>query len=558
MPSSNAFTRRGFVTASAGAAGAIALSPLLAACGNSGGNGGASTKTGLQAALPNFKALANGVTPDIPVVTGTNGAMTNPGFLNYPTNLPKTVTGSVGSGGSYNGVAPSWNPIPPAGNSYYAAVNKALGATFNSQPADGNTYAQTIPPLIAANKLPNWIQIPSWLNATFNTGGLVGTKLADLTPYLAGDAVNDYPNLAAIPTGGWQCGVWNNKLYGIPSFTDGEGFAGCLFYRKDLLDAKGITPSVKSADDLKALGQEVNNPSANVWAFDGMFVYLYQVFGVPINNFYIDGGKVKSAFEHPAMLECLNFTNGLAKAGLVHPDSLANVNTSNPTRFQAGKTIIEGGGTGAWNSGDAQTGQSANKAYTRQAFPVFSHDGSTPSIGLGASSGWVSYLNKSLSPSQIKECLRIANYFAAPFGSYEYNLINFGVEGVDYTMGSTGPVRTTEGSNTAADNIYNFFGSAQAQVYNAGYPEVTKAYCAWSADAAKYCYKPTFWNLNISVPNQYSKAAAASELNDAMQAVYSGKQPVSYYQSALSTWKSSGGDAMVAWYQKNIVDKGLS
>ena len=558
MPSSTAFTRRGFVTASAGAAGAIALSPLLAACGNNAGNGGASTKTGLQAALPNFKPLSGGVTPDIPVVAGTNGALTNPGFLSYPSNLVKTVTGQVGSGGSYAGVAPSWNPIPPAGNAYYSAVNKALSATFNSQPANGNTYATTIPPLIAANKLPDWIQIPSWLNATFNTGGLAGTKLADLTPYLAGDAIADYPNLAAIPTGGWQCGVWDNKLYGIPSYTDGEGFAGCLTYRKDLLDAKGITPNIKTAADFKALGQEINDPSHNIWAFDAMFVYLYQVFDVPVNNFYLEGGKVSSAFDHPAMLECLDYCNQLAKAGLVHPDALAGVNTSNPTRFQAGKVYVEGNGLGAWNAGDAQTGGSARKGYTRQGFPLFSHDGSTPSIGLGASSGWVSYLNSNLSPDRIKECLRIANYFAAPFGSYEYNLINFGVEGVDYTMGADGPVRTTEGSNTAANNVYNFFGSPQASVYNAGYPEVTKAYCAWSADAAKYCYRPTFWNLNITVPNQYSKVAAATELNDAMQAVSSGKQPVSYYQSALSSWKSGGGDAMVAWYQKNVVDKGLS
>lgn len=558
MSSPNVFTRRGILTAAAGTAGAITLSPLLAACGNDAGKGGTSTKTGLQSALPNYKPLTGGVTPDIPIVTGVNGALTNPGFLNYPTNLVKTVTGTVGSGGTYAGVAPSWNPIPPAGNAYYAAVNTALGATFNPQPANGNTYSNTIPPLIAANKLPDWIQIPSWLNATFNTGGLVGTKLADLTPFLAGDAINDYPNLAAIPTGGWQCGVWDNKLYGIPSYTDGEGFAGCLFYRKDLLDAKGITPNVKSAADFKALGQELNNPSGNVWAFDAMFVYLYQVFGVPLNNFYLDNGKVKSAFEHPAMLECLDFCNQLAKAGLVHPDALANSNASSPSRFQAGKTYIEGGGTGAWNAGDAQTGQAAKKGYTRQGFPLFSHDGSTPTIGLGASSGWVSYLNKSLSSSQIKECLRIANYFAAPFGSYEYNLINFGVEGTDYTMGANGPVRTTTGSNTAANNIYNFFGSPQATVYNAGYPEVTQAYCAWSADAAKYCYKPTFWNLNITVPNQYSKTAAASELNDAQQAVWSGKQPVSYYQNALSTWKASGGDAMVAWYQTNVVDKGLS
>ena len=110
MSSTNAFTRRGFLTASAAVGGAIAASPLLAACGNSAGKGGTSTKAGIQAVLPTFKPLAGGVTPDIAVVNGVNGASTNPGFLKYPTNLPKTVTGKVGSGGSYTAVAPSWNP----------------------------------------------------------------------------------------------------------------------------------------------------------------------------------------------------------------------------------------------------------------------------------------------------------------------------------------------------------------------------------------------------------------------------------------------------------------
>lgn len=557
MSSTNAFTRRGFLTASAGAAGAVGFSPLLAACGNSTGKGGTSTKAGIQAVLPTYKPLSGGVTPDIPVVSGANGALTDPGFLKYPTSLPKTVTGQVGAGGSYTAVAPSWNPIPPAGNAYYEAVNKVLGATFTPQPANGTTYSTVVPPLIAANKLPDWLSIPGWMNPTFNTAELVGTRLADLTPYLGGDAVLEYPNLAAIPTGGWQCGVWNNRLYGIPSYTDGLGFAGALFYRKDLLDAKGITPNVKTAADFKALGQEINNPSGGVWAFDEMRVYLYQVFKVPMGGWYLENGKVKSGHEHPNLLECLDFCNQLAKAGLVHPDAANGVNAS-PSRFNGGKTLIEGAGMGGWNAGDAKTGVAAKQGYLRQAFPLFSFDGSTPSIGLGGSSGWMSYLNKDLSPARIKECLRIADFFAAPFGSYEYNLINFGIEGVDYTMGSDGPVRTKEGSNTAADNIYNFFGSAQSQVYNPGYPEITQAYEAWCADAAKYAYKPLLWNLNVSVPNQYSKSDAGTELDDAATAVAHGKQPLSHYQEALATWKSSGGDALTAWYQQNVIDKGLS
>jgi len=558
MSSTNAFTRRGFLTASAGAAGAIGLSPLLAACGNNGGKGGASTKAAIQAVLPTYKPLSGGVAPDIPVVPGAGGATTDPGFLKYPSNLVKTVTGQIGSGGRYTGVAPSWNPIPPADNSFYQAVNKALGATFVPQPANGNTYNTVIPPLIAANKLPDWLQIPGWLNSAFNTGGLVGTKLADLTTYLGGDAVLEYPNLAAIPSGGWQCGVWGDRLYGIPSNTDGMGVAGALFYRRDLLEAKGITPNVKSADDFLALGREINHPAGGVWAFDDVLVYLFQVFKVPLGHWHLDNGKVKSNSEHPNMLECLAWANKIAKAGLVHPDAMAGINTASPSRFQAGKVLIEGGGLGGWSAGDAQSGRAAKAGYRRQAFPLFAFDGSTPSIGLGGSSGWMSYLNKSLSPDQIKECLRLANFFAAPFGSYEYNLLNFGVEGTHYTMGADGPVRTKEGSNTAADGIYGFFGSAQYSVYNAGYPDVTRDYQTWCADTVKYAYKPLFYNLNITVPDQFTKVEAQTELWDATQAVAHGKQPMSYFQDAYSTWKRSGGDTLAAWYQQNIVDKGLS
>jgi putative aldouronate transport system substrate-binding protein len=550
-----AFTRRGFVTASATAVGAVALSPLLAACGNSASTGGATTKTGLAAALPDYIPLTAGPAATYPSVAGADGATTDPGFLSYPSKLIKTVATTPGSGGSFTAIAPSWNPIPAAGNEYYQAINTALGATFDVQPANGNNYATIIPPLIAADKLPDWLSIPSWLNATFNTGELASTRLADLTPYLSGDNIKQYPNLAAIPSGGWQAGAWDDKLYGIPSYTSGQSFAGALFYRKDLLDAQGITPAVATADDLYSLGRQVNNPKGGVWAFDNLFIYLQQVFGIPSNGFYLtSAGKLASAFEHPAYAETLAWCLKAAKAGMVHPDALAGISAS-PSRFQSGKVVIEGNGTGSWNAGDAETATSAAPGYVRQAFPLFSSDGSTPAIGLGGSSGWLSYLNKSLTPAQIKECLAIANYLAAPYGSYEYTLITYGTEGSDYTMTSSGPNYTTQGANTAKDSADAFFGSPQAAITNPGYPAVTTAYCAWSADTVKHAYKPVFWNMNISLPNQYATASAAAQLTDAYTAVSTGKQPVSYWSAAVTTWKKSGGDAMVAWYQKNIVDK---
>ena len=102
----------------------------------------------------------------------------------------------------------------------------------------------------------------------------------------------------------------------------------------------------------------------------------------------------------------------------MHPDQVAG-NTGNAvTEFYSGQLLIYIDGMGAWNAADAQKGQAANKGYTRASFDLFTASGTgTPRIPLEASTAWTSYLNKNLTKLQIEEVLRIANYFAAPFGS---------------------------------------------------------------------------------------------------------------------------------------------
>src|SRR5262249_37167486 len=152
---------------------------------------------------------------------------------------------------------------------FYQAMTKALGADLVMKPADGNNYATIVPTMTAAKQLPDWIQLPNWWNSNFNVGGLAGTQIADLTPYLSGDNIKKYPNLAALPTGAWRAGAWGDKLYGIPSYSGGFNIAGTTFYRRDVLEAKGITADqVRSADDLMNLGKELTDAKAGVWAFD--------------------------------------------------------------------------------------------------------------------------------------------------------------------------------------------------------------------------------------------------------------------------------------------------
>jgi putative aldouronate transport system substrate-binding protein len=548
--------RRTFVNGAVAVAGAAALSPLLSACGDGAASkGGTSSKKGLAAALPDYRP-SHAVTPDIPSATGAAGAFTDPGFLNYPAHPVKTASGVPGKGGSYTAVTPMWGTLPSPHNSYYRAMNKALGATITMKPANGNDYATIIPTMTASKKLPDWIQLPTWWNNNFSVGTLAGTQLADLTPYLAGDKIKKYPNLAAIPTLAWESGAWQNKLYGIPSFASGMPLAGAVFYRRDILEPKGITADqVTSAEDLWNLGKELTSAKAGVWAFDDVWTYLSPSWGVP-SGWQLEDGKLVHGWETPEILEALDWHYKLARAGFMHPDALAGNTNDGTTRFYAGKVLIAGGGTGAWNLADYQSGVAADKNYRRAAFDVIAADGkSTPRTYLGAATSIMSYLSARLSGDQLQELLSIADYLAAPYGTQEYTLVNYGVEGVHYTMRDGVPTYTEEGKKTAQQQTFPFLASPSSVVSNPGAETVTKDYTSWCARTVKHVYKPLFYGMNVSLPQHLSTAAAGQQLSDTIKDVTHGLKKVSDYQRALASWKSSGGDQLRNWYATNVLAK---
>ncbi|GAA3283772.1 hypothetical protein GCM10020218_040820 [Dactylosporangium vinaceum] len=107
-------SRRGLLASVA----VIAAAPLLDACGSpKAKNEGTTNQDDLSKALPAYQPSSS-VKPDIPVANGVNGATTDPAFLTYPANPPKSVTGAVGSGGSYTTMTPLWaRSRPPAATS---------------------------------------------------------------------------------------------------------------------------------------------------------------------------------------------------------------------------------------------------------------------------------------------------------------------------------------------------------------------------------------------------------------------------------------------------------
>lgn len=550
-PLNSRMTRRGFLASAAGAAGAAAAAPLLAACGSAGAPAktGAASSSLLQRILPHYKANSL-VKPDFPSVNGSS-----PAYLTYPANLVRTVSEIPGAGGSYSAITPLWGTIPSANNPFDQAVNKALGATVSVAPANGNNYSTILPPLFSGNKLPDWIQVPTFWAPPLNFGQAAADRLADLTPYLAGSKIDQYPNLAAIFSNGWQAGIWDDKLYGFPSYTAGFNVGYQLYYRADILKQLGIgTPNVKSINDLFDLAKEINDPSAKRWAMGDLFGYLFQPYNYA-SWMLDDKGNLITQYESENIIEAMNWMAKAIKAGYVHPDQVAGNYGNGITEFYSGQMVIVSDGMGAWNAADAQKGQASNKNYTRASFDFFSASGSgTPKIPLEAATAWTSYLNKRLTGKQIEEVLRIANYLAAPFGSQEYNLLNYGLEGVDYTMTGTGPQLNPSGTKYAGSSVstYNFLVSPNNTTYNAGYPDVTKASATWAQRNAKYGYQPLFYELNVTVPNSLSSANAFTpftQTSNIMYEVARGRSTIADYRSTLAAWKRNGGDKLKAFYE---------
>lgn len=553
----NELNRRSFLNAAVSAAGLVAMGPLLSACGGGGPQrAGVNAESALKAVLPAYLPN-NSIKPDIASVAGGPDVLTDPGFLGYPANRVATVSGVPGRGGKYSAVTPLWGTIPPADNSFYQAMNKALGIQLEMKPADGNNYNTIIPTMTAAKKLPDWINLPTWWNPAFNTAGLVGNQLADLTPYLSGDNIKKYPNLAAIPSAAWRAGAWGDKLYGIPSFSTGCGVAGAIFYRRDVFDAKGITADqVKSADDLMKLGKELTDAKGGVWAFDDVYRYFYTAFGAPL-KWKVDNGKLIHVFETQEFLDAADWHRKLAVAGYIHPDALAGDNAGGNTRFYGGKTLIGGGGMGGWNLADLQSGQAANPNYRRGAFNYFAADGkSAPRVDLSAATSIVSYLNANLKREQIEELLAVANYLAAPFGSAEYTMVNFGVEGTHFTMVDGVPTPTDAGKKEVQAKTYPFLAAPPAAINNPTGDVVTKDLAAWQAGNVKALAKPVFWGMNVSMPSAQATAEAAQPVEDTLKDVIHGKKSIQDLKDAVANWKSSGGgDRLIQWMNDNVLQK---
>lgn len=546
-PSSTAPSRRSFLATGAVAAVAVAGGvPLLAACGGSGsGSGtkeGTTTGKALKKVVPTYSQL-NLVEPDVPGVNGSS-----PGFTKLPDPLVASVKSVPGKGSKFRVMTPLWGTVPKKNNAYYAAVDKAVGATLNFDPQDGNTYQDKIGAVLAGSDIPDVMTIPGW-NMQGQIRNAISAKFADLSPYLAGDAVRKYPNLANIPTGAWQYSVFGGKLRGLPMPTPVIGNA--IFYRKDLIGS-GAVPA--SADDLLAFGKEYTAPRKKVWAFDDLWTCIQKIYGLlPDAPHYwqLENGKLVHKIETKEYREALAFARKLHDGGYVHPDAEANKDADSKIRFTSGHVVMYNDGTGGWK-GMVTEQATANAKFDMQALDFFSHDGGKPVLWQDDPAGIFTFLSKKLSKAQIEEFLAIADYAAAPYGTEEFMLTNYGVKGTHYTLKDGAPTYTPQGVEEAQPSTFLFLASPPTSIAYPDQPQLAKDYAGWMARQAPNIKKPLFFGMQVVEPQRY--ASLYTPFDDLQKDIRRGRKKVSDIDEAVNTWKKSGGEKLRAWYQ-DILDK---
>lgn len=517
--------------------GAVATGIGLAGCNGTTPGGTTPTAPARNTvALPTYVAAA-GVKPDLPSTAPGAPA----GFTSYPKDLATTVTEPPLKGASMTLMTNIFNPLPTPKeqNAAWKAVEAALGGTFDMTIVPATDYPAKFQTSIASKNLPDAMLLDT--TVIDDVPRFMAATCADLTPYLSGDAVKAYPNLAAIPTQAWETCVTANKIYSIP--IPRGVCAGAGFVNMSMLEEAGVGMPTSPTEFLEAC-KKVTDESKNRYAIvnskgNTYLTPLFMMHGVPY-GWRNDGGKLVRNYETDEYAAALEFMVSLVQAKVVVPgsDGIDGQTRKNYFMQRKGAFVYDGlpGFTGYVQGMQGQDVRpvvpQGPKAVTWADNVVF---GNT--------------VFKKADDARIKQLLATANFFAAPFGTVENRLLTFGVEDTDFTMQNGIPVKTDQGTRDLTAPWSYFVAPAQA-VFDKDADYVKKYHEAANAMVPKALADPTANLISPTNAKQGSKINQA--LSDLRNDIVAGRKQMSEWKPALARWRADGGDKIRGEYEQAL------
>jgi putative aldouronate transport system substrate-binding protein len=540
------FSRRDFLRASTGAltltvAAACAPPPPTTNVARTTIPGGAQ----VNAQLPTYVAF-QGPKPDF--APSTDGIVPA-GYLTFPKNLVKSTNGPIGKqGDEVSFLTYSINPTPAAvdQNPAWQQVNKDLGLDLKFTYTALQDYNVKLNTVLASGQLPDTFTMNVLGVLIPNEIDFFQTQCADLTPFLAGDAIKAFPNLANLPQTAWRNCRFDGKLYALPRVVNGVG--PTLLVQQNLLDDIGVT-QISNKDDFARVVKDTTR--ANVYGMGGMqattMQWMLEMFRAP-NQWRESGGKFTRDWETPEYKDAVAMLKSFWDAGYVHPDTPTFIQQQGAQSFYAGKfgmypTNFFAFGI-AW---DRLLG--INKNFRLNALTPVGFDGGKGVQFQDWGGNQITVLKKG-SPERIKQVLGVLNYLAAPFGSQEYVNLWYGQPGTDFNYDENGnPVYTQTGQNNVQYIAWQTIISPPAVLFDGVDPKFVKA--AHPLEMAAHDLAITDPTVGLYSPTNATKGANLTQaITDGVNQVLFGRAEVSSLDGLLRAWRQNGGDQIRNEYEK--------
>jgi putative aldouronate transport system substrate-binding protein len=470
-------------------------------------------------------------------------------YYRYPDPFT-TVDSPPGKGGTVKLAHLSDKRIADkADNRYWQELETRLGVTLDITLLPGAAYAERMATMIAGGDFPDLLFVLDLLYPQASEFKIQGA-FTDLTGYLDGDARQAFPNLAAMPSYSFENSKLNGVLYGVPSPTSLQPNA--LWYRGDWLSTAGLTAPANAAEFLNMINVfTTEDPDGNgqndtygtsferLDAVSQRFIHSMFRVGAEGNGWIVnDDGSFTNAIETEEFRAALEYAREIWASGSCHPDSLTQ--TSNEVREQL-MAGTAGSGPNAFillNFIRTEAAKVNPDAQILGLAPPGHDGGQGVAYNIG---GWFGHFaiptSVGADESRMEELLGITNYFGAPFGSDEYNFLNFGVEGVHHTLNDDGSRTLTEEGER---DVFNPSLGGLNVLYSPNREEIGYVQELMAAQTRVGLFSPT---VNLYSETATAKAGELGQLyTDTKIDISTGRSGMDALDSLVSDYMSRGGD----------------
>ncbi|MGW6905524.1 extracellular solute-binding protein [Streptomyces sp. NPDC054940] len=541
-------TRRTLLRSMAVGGAAVSVPGLLTACSTGSGDSDVSNAGKKLAPWPSYQPAA-GPKPDLaPTDAGVQA-----GYTAYPAELVQSVSRPPGDGSTVKVMSVSFGtpPKPASANRFWAAVENALGVKIEYTIVSQADYQKKMATVMAgdADTLPDIINLFSGFVLP-REAEFVQRRAEDLTPYLSGDAfADDYPNLANIPTHAWRdMGRIGGRIYGIPLERPLPG--STLWLNQGMFTDAGMKEGWTSEDFAAAAKRATSGRTYALGAANGSLfgnAVHSAAHNAPQNWAVAKDGTFRSGYADERYKAAIAFQAELRKNGSYHPDATSISQIDLTTLFYNGTVGSMQDGFGAYLP---KYRESQGKLTPAAALPY--SVGGTPGGIVAARRSFGYTVLKKAKKERVEMLLRLLDFLAAPFGSKEWELVHYGVEGTHFTRakdGSPEPTKLGEVENNTNLPL-KYLAEGPQVLFVPGMPDAVRALHTWQRKVVPHAIRDASFGLQSRTKNSQGTTLKAL-LDDTVTGIVAGRIPLSEWDATVQKWRARGGDRMAEEFAKD-------